>query len=354
MAPRIKVGSQYNWNPTQGWGNRVYGSQEEAIKNRSTRYLQITPNPDNTKPPTTEVMVLTPSKVTGVKNTWQLGVKPESQIGKSLRKHSGNRVEYGQVSTLETNDEVIANKKVGVINRRGQQYHHMLGLARYAPFFSGLSEPMKLALTVMFNQYGFYPGDDRRNYVGLVGSNVAIGSEHQGDIHPRIDKNPIDYTGVKNMNVWERFTYALPFMMQDRDQLREVIKSRRRSGLKANSAGITHYIPEANLAQKVGRGFAKIVSPGAAGLSAFGDVDESVTRYKDFQNDPTIMNAVQFGTSAVVSLANGISAYRPNRVTEIIGAGAEALLLGTDIAENYKEAANVLQSNPRPTSQLMP
>ena len=46
----------------------------------------------------------------------------------------------------------------------------MMDLDSYAPFFQGVSDENKAMMIGMLNQKGFYPGDDRRNYVGLGGN----------------------------------------------------------------------------------------------------------------------------------------------------------------------------------------
>ena len=76
----------------------------------------------------------------------------------------------------------------------------MMDLDSYAPFFQGVSDQSKAMMIGMLNQKGFYPGDDRRNYVGLGGNqwykpgkgNGVKGiseSEHQGRMHPLLSQN---------------------------------------------------------------------------------------------------------------------------------------------------------------------
>lgn len=242
-----KIGSQFNIPSgvtlSQYLGRRGTGpadSYEEALKLNRDRFY----NEDG------DVMIITPRKVKGVENTYQISLQSERSRGRGLKDSpTSKRGQYSEIVTDPETNQEYADLKRGLINRKGQQYHHMMSLAWYAPYFQGLNDDQKAELIYNLNSRGFYPGDDRRNYVGLIGANVAIGSEHQGQLHPRIDKirqtSGIDpkREEVANMTLEQRLNEMLPQLYSDRDVLRSVIMANRRPDLQPTAAEITPLTP---------------------------------------------------------------------------------------------------------------
>lgn len=244
-----KIGSQFNIPDgvtlSQYLGRRGTGpadSYEDALELNRDRFY----NEDG------DVMIITPRKVKGVANTYQISLQSERSRGRGmLDSPTSKRGQYSDLVTDPETDQELADLKRGLINRKGQQFHHMTSLAWYAPYFKGLNEDQKAQLIFNLNRRGFYPGDDRRNYVGLIGGNVAIGSEHQGQLHPRIDQlrkqsgiNP-ERDEVFGMTVEQRLNEMLPQLYSDRDVLRSVIMANRRPDLQPGPSEVTPLTPNA-------------------------------------------------------------------------------------------------------------
>lgn len=244
-----KIGSQFNIPDgvtlSQYLGRRgtkPADSYEEAVELNRDRFY----NEDG------DVMIITPRKVKGVANTYQVSLQSERSRGRGLKDSpTSKRGEHSDIVTDPETNQELADLKRGLINRKGQQYHHMMSLAWYSPYFKGLNDDQKAELIFNLNRRGFYPGDDRRNYVGLIGGNVAIGSEHQGQLHPRIDqlreKGGIDpkRDEVFGMTVEQRLNEMLPQLYSDRDVLRSVIMANRRPDLQPGPSEVTPLTPDA-------------------------------------------------------------------------------------------------------------
>jgi hypothetical protein len=184
--------------------------------------------------------------VPGVNNTYRLKYTPEEVIGHAQRAGTNSGVRRGKsiVSTADNTDMGIGAKKIARISDQGRQFHHIMDLDSYAPYFEGLSPEDKALQIAALNQHGFYPGDDRRNYIGLVGSQTMgntgrvvymDNNEHQSDIHPRLIKlrkaYPINTVEeISTMNPTQRVEAMLPHLLRDRAELHKVL-DRRRPGL---------------------------------------------------------------------------------------------------------------------------
>ena len=175
-------------------GSGVANSFEEALANDQFRFKQGGET------------YLISARPTAIENEYALKVQSEAARGEQILKQSrsGNRALTSEVSTPADADLSLSAKKIGAINSGQKQFHHMMDLDSYAPFFQGRSDEDKAMMIGMLNKKGFYPGDDRRNYVGLGGNLWAKpgkgnfvsgikGSEHQGKMHPLLSKNRREY-----------------------------------------------------------------------------------------------------------------------------------------------------------------
>ncbi|MEY4418009.1 MAG: hypothetical protein RIQ88_447 [Actinomycetota bacterium] len=225
-------GSQTNSPiPLTSW--KPYNSFDSAVRNGSRVY---------TKNGTT--YIISQTKVSN--GVWKFTQKTEAQHGKQIiqNTNSGRRqrssASYNPPPITErkpliTNREAI---KVSRINRKGQQFHHIMDLDGYKHIYAGLDPRGRQQLNALLNKNGFYPGDDRRNYIGLVGSNVRKGSEHQGLVHPRTyafrKTNPIPTAAqLAGLNPQQRLKVLLPHLQQERSILQQVVKEERRPNSNA-------------------------------------------------------------------------------------------------------------------------
>ena len=214
-------------------GTKVYGSLQEAIENGSTRFKNSQGS-----------FVITFPKVKG--DLRKIQVTSAQSAGLKQIKGTNSRPTRRRASHLAgTKPKSLEGKKVERIAAKGQQFHHMMDLDSYKDFFAGLQEGQKQTLIKALNSKGFFPGDDRRNYIGLGGNMLMIrggkvtvtGSEHQGDIHPRLSRNrkenPLpNPQDLSRMTLTERYNAILPHLERDRASLQEVIRSRRGRGLQ--------------------------------------------------------------------------------------------------------------------------
>ena len=192
-----------------------------------------------------EVYLISPEKVKDVDNTYQLKTQSELKRGHTILKgsRSGDRLETSEVATSPEVNLDLSAKKIARINSQSRQFHHMMDLDSYAPFFRGLDENGVLEMTGQLNQRGFYPGDDRRNYVGLSGNvwakpgrgNVVKkikNSEHQGKMHPMLIENRKAYPmptadEIAVLSPAQRVEVMLPHLVRDRATLQQVLNTRR-------------------------------------------------------------------------------------------------------------------------------
>ena len=212
-----------------------------------------------------EVYLISPRAVKGVDNTYVLNTQSELQRGHQILKgsRSGDRLETSEVATSPEVNLDLSARKIARINSQYRQFHHMMDLDSYAPFFRGLDEAGVLEMTGQLNQQGFYPGDDRRNYVGLSGNvwakpgrgNVVKkikNSEHQGEMHPLLIENRKAYPmptadEIALMSPSQRVEVMLPHLVRDRKTLHTVL-NRRSPGI-AERASAERRITAENVAQ---------------------------------------------------------------------------------------------------------
>lgn len=216
-----ELGQQITMKPGQkpriGLGKKVYNSVQEALKNNGDRYR----GPDG------KVRQLHLQKVPGVEDTYQLKSKPQKLTPAFKKK--GNRGEASRASTAKDVDIKKSETKGGDITRKGKQHHHLVSLRYYQPYFDALDDAGKVELTRLLNEKKIYPGDDRRNYVALMGSNQAIGSDHQGKVHPIMDRlraqdelKP-DLARLRGMTAQQLFQEMLPRIRRDQQVVRDVL-----------------------------------------------------------------------------------------------------------------------------------
>lgn len=212
-----QITMQEGQKPRIGQGKKVYNSVQEALKNNSDRYR----GPDG------KVRQLYMRKVPGVQDTWELKSKPQ-KLNPAF-KQKGNRGEASRLSTDPNANIRLAEEKGGNITRRGFQHHHLMSLRYYQPYFEALDEAGRAELTKLLNEQKIYPGDDRRNYVAVMGSNQVIGSDHQGKIHPIMDRlraqdelQP-DLARLRGMTAQQLFQEMLPRIRRDQQVVRDVL-----------------------------------------------------------------------------------------------------------------------------------
>ena len=192
-----------------------------------------------------ETYLISPQQVPDVENTYRLKVQSETDRGTQILQGSrtGNRKRTSEMSTPADADLRQSAKKIARINSQYRQFHHMMDLDSYAPFFQGLNDQSKAEMIGMLNSKGFYPCDDRRNYIGLGGNQWAKpgkgntvggikGSEHQGQIHPMLSVNRKEYPlpaidEIAVMSTTQRFETMLPHLLRDRAALQQVLNTRR-------------------------------------------------------------------------------------------------------------------------------
>jgi len=285
LRRKYNKGSQISAsNASQITGTKIYNSLTEAIHNGSTRYrdkdgrVKIIEFKNN-------------SDLKGSSGQGQvksIEVKDQSKAGKSRIDASYRRPSRNYSATVVGNvPGEYEYSKVGEIARKGQEYHHMMDLDSYKDFFEGLDPTQKEQLRQQLGKKGFFPGDDRRNYVGLVGNkmmirgqnNIILGSEHQGDIHPRLNKLRKEYPlpspeELGRMSVEQRYEAMMPHLTRDRAQLQEVIRTRRRPkskiGVPRAAANVADIQIKPSMARKVGKfagPAAKYATPVLAGAA---------------------------------------------------------------------------------------
>lgn len=241
-----RVGSQVSSStkPTLS-SSRVFSSIDEAARNRGSRYR----GKDG------KIYELEWKPVKDVKSTWQLAQRTEVASGRSQvnSTNSGKRARSSaayQQPPLGQKPSItdVAAAKVNRIKHRGQQFHHMMDLSAYKHIFAGLDPRGIRQLTSLLNKSGFFPGDDRRNYIGLIGNGLSIAgryingirnSEHQGQIHPRLDAhrraNPVpSIEQLRGLTPAARAEALLPGLQKERAILQQVIRDRRRSSLQSS------------------------------------------------------------------------------------------------------------------------
>lgn len=214
----------------------VADSFEEALANDQFRFWE-----DG------ERYLISP-QATDLANTYRLKIQSELARGKDIlnKSRQGARLKTSELSTASDADLDLAARKIVAINSQQRQFHHMMDLDSYAPFFQGVSDEGKALMIGMLNQKGFYPGDDRRNYIGLGGNqwfkpgkgNGVRGisnNEHQGGIHVLLSENRRNYPlpgldQISLMGPEQRVEVMLPHLIRDRQSLHQVL-SRRTEGL---------------------------------------------------------------------------------------------------------------------------
>ncbi len=202
----------------------------------------ITKGVSNYKDTDGEIVHLVPTKVPGVKNTYVFRQMLEKERGRRMRNstNKGNREETEWVSTQGYSPSDIEDKKYALNNRRNQETHHMMGLDDYANFLDPQSIDEN-GLNIIMQELaknGFFPGNDRRNYIGLTRK------EHQSDIHKRLNKLRQEYPmptpyEISNylQNPHERLAVMLEHLVRDRGQLQAVIANQRRPGARFAQIG---------------------------------------------------------------------------------------------------------------------
>lgn len=219
------IGDQFSMKPGQkpriGKGTKVYNSVQEALKNNGDRYRV------KLKDGGTQVRQLYTQKVPGTVDTYELKSRPQKLT--PAFKQKGNRGEASRASTGKDVDIKQSQIKGGDITRKGKQHHHLVSLRYYQPYFDVLDDAGKAELTRLLNEQKIYPGDDRRNYVALMGSNQAIGSDHQGKVHPIMDRlraaDPLkpDAARLQGMSPQQLFEEMLPKIRRDQGVVRDVL-----------------------------------------------------------------------------------------------------------------------------------
>ena len=191
-----------------------------------------------------ETYLISP-EATEFADTYRLKVQSELARGQQIlnQSRSGNRQLTSEASTPADADLEKSARKIVAINNQQRQFHHMMDLDSYAPFFQGVSDESKALMIGMLNQKGFYPGDDRRNYVGLGGNQWykpgkgngvrgISGNEHQGGIHPLLSQNRREFPlpnsdEISLMSPAQRVETMLPHLIRDRQSLHKVLNGRR-------------------------------------------------------------------------------------------------------------------------------
>ena len=214
-------------------GSGVANSFEEALANDQFRFKEGGET------------YLISARPTDIENEYAIKVQSEAARGQQIlnQSRSGNRAITSEVSTPADADLSLSAKKIGAINSGQKQFHHMMDLDSYAPFFQGRSDEEKAMMVGMLNQKGFYPGDDRRNYIGLGGNVWAKpgkgnfvdkikGSEHQGKMHPLLSKNRREFPlpsseEISQMSAVQAVETMLPSLVRDRAALQQVLSTRR-------------------------------------------------------------------------------------------------------------------------------
>ena len=110
--------------------SRIMDSFAEALAVDSFRY----------RDESGEVMLISPEKVLGVRDTYHLKAKPAVQRGREVfnqtRGAEGSiRNERSRRQTLDESDHTAEHKKIERINSQGKQFHHMMDLESYDPWF---------------------------------------------------------------------------------------------------------------------------------------------------------------------------------------------------------------------------
>ena len=212
----------------KGRGKKIYDSLKDALKNGGDRYRR----PDG------QIRQLYFRKVPGVQDTYEL--RDKQQKLRPAFKQKGNRGEASRFSTGKDVDIEKSEIKGGNITRRGFQHHHLMSLRYYQPYFEALDEAGRAELTKLLNEQKIYPGDDRRNYVSVMGSNQVIGSDHQGKIHPIMDRlraqdelQP-DLARLRGMTPQQLFQEMLPRIRRDQQVVRDVLLQGRTNIMTAD------------------------------------------------------------------------------------------------------------------------
>lgn len=228
-----KSGSQVNSN-LKLTSSKPYKSFDEAVRNGSYVYKQ-----------NGQTYII---KKVKEGNVWSLRSQTEAAHGRAIRQNtnSGRRQRSSAAYNTPPAGSIkpvvnsTADQKISRINRRNQQFHHIMDLDGYKHIFAGLDPKGIQQLKKLLNAKGFFPGDDRRNYIGLVGSNVRKGSEHQGQVHPltyRYRKdNPIPTVEqLRGLNPIQRLQTLLPQLQAERAILQQVVKDNRRNSLSTTN-----------------------------------------------------------------------------------------------------------------------
>jgi hypothetical protein len=217
-----QITMQEGQKPRIGQGKKVYNSVQEALKNNGDRY----------RGPNGKVRQLYMKKVPGVQDTWEL--KSKLQQGANPFSGKGNRKDASRLSTAQEIQESPEQRtriksKIGEINRKGKQYHHLVSLRYYQPYFEALDEAGRAELTRLLNEKNIYPGDDPKNYAAVMGANQVIGSDHQGKIHPIMDelraKDPLkpNLERLRGMTAKQMFDEMYPKIQRDFSVVRHVM-----------------------------------------------------------------------------------------------------------------------------------
>lgn len=232
---RYRPGSQTN-SDIKLSASKVYSSFDEAVRNGSTRYKE-----DGV------IYVISKKKIKD--GLWSLNSQTEAAHGRKIREgtNSGRRqrssATYNQPPAGQRKPVVSsrADQKISRINHRSQQFHHIMDLDGYKHIYAGLDPKGIQELNRRLNAKGFFPGDDPRNYIGLVGSNHGSGSEHQGQVHPLTNRyrqsNPIpDINRLRGLNSAQRAELLIPHLQAERGILQQVVRDNRRTGLASQPA----------------------------------------------------------------------------------------------------------------------
>lgn len=213
-----------------GWSNKPANSLQQAFENGSYRFRD--------KNGVMQVITIQPVRSRGPRNTYRFKVVPAENIPKSYGTQDANknRAAASAVSTDPNVNVSLAKRTIEAQNSKTQQYHHMMDLQYYAPYFDGLDDLQAQRFRKFLQRRGFFPGDDGRNYVGLIGSNHGPNSEHQGGIHPATNnirrRNAVDPADIAGMTLEQRMAHILPALYADRAELGRLIRDRRRQQIR--------------------------------------------------------------------------------------------------------------------------
>lgn len=187
---------------------RTASSAQQALLGNSSRYRD---------PKSGQVRYLKVAPVEGMRDTYQ--VRPDgNRTGKGMPKLAVSSVKpsrstAGQASTAVGTDLVMSANKYQDINDKNKQAHHLLEVVEHGGAFIGRSPESKAYIINELNKQGFFPGDDRRNYVALTGNKMKMSAgnmvttghldEHQGGVH---SKNSLSNEVQKSLPTAEEFS----------------------------------------------------------------------------------------------------------------------------------------------------